>query len=115
MVMTLIVFNVLPKAQSGELSFFINTFGMIFTFADSFALQAIVKFGVDTANDLQELLTATSILFFAFLSVILSIFIIAPEFVASLVNSKELPSLIPSLILLVIVTIPRVIASKIFQ
>jgi O-antigen/teichoic acid export membrane protein len=114
-VMTLIVFNVLPKSQSGELAFFINTFGMIFTFADSFALQAIVKFGVDTANDLQELLTATSILFFAFLSVILSIFIIAPEFVASIVHSKELPSLIPSLIILVIVTIPRVIASKIFQ
>src|SRR5262249_5898050 len=114
-VMTLIVFNDLAKSQCGELALFINTFGMIFTFADSFALQAIVKFGVDKTNDLQELLTATSILFFAFLAVILSIFIIAPGFVASILNSKELPNLIPSLIILVIVTIPRVITSKIFQ
>ncbi len=114
-VMTLVVFNVIPKRQSGELSLFINIFGTIFTFADSFALQAIVKFGVDKANDLQELLTATSILFFAFLSVVLSIFIIAPGFVASLLNSTELPNLIPLLIILVIVTVPRVITSKIFQ
>jgi O-antigen/teichoic acid export membrane protein len=114
-VMTLVVFNDLPKSQCGELALFINTFGMIFTFADSFALQAIVKFGVDKTNDLQELLTATSILFFAFLAVILSFFIIAPGFVASILNSKELPNLIPSLILLIVVTIPRVITSKIFQ
>jgi len=114
-VMTILVFKVLPKNQSGELALFINIFGMIFTFADSFALQAIVKFGVDKVNDLQELLTATSILFFAFLSVVLSIFIVFPGTVSSLLNSTELPSLIPSLVILVIVTIPRVIASKIFQ
>src|SRR3569832_903834 len=75
-VMTVLVFKVLPKSQAGELSLFQLIFGNIFTFADSFALQAIVKFGVDKTNDLQELLTATSILFFAFLSVVLSIFII---------------------------------------
>ena len=113
--MTILVFKVLPKNQSGELALFINIFGMIFTFADSFALQAIVKFGVDKANDLQELLTATSILFFAFLSVVLSLLIIFPGSVSSWLNSTELPSLIPSLVVLVIVTIPRVIASKIFQ
>jgi O-antigen/teichoic acid export membrane protein len=114
-VMTVLVFKILPKNQSGELALFINIFGMIFTFADSFALQAIVKFGVDKANDLQELLTATSILFFAFLSIVLSIFIVFPGTISSLLNSTELPSLIPSLIILIIVTIPRVITSKIFQ
>jgi len=114
-VMTILVFKVLPKTESGELALFILIFGNIFTFADSFALQAIVKFGVDTTNDLQELLTATSILFFAFLSVILSIFIVIPGTLASLLQSTELPALVPSLIILVVVTIPRVIASKIFQ
>ncbi len=114
-VMTILVFKILPKNESGELALFINIFGMIFTFADSFALQAIVKFGVDKANDLQELLTATSILFFVFLSISLSLFIVFPDFISSLLKSSELPSLIPSLIILVIVTIPRVITSKIFQ
>ncbi|MEI8134323.1 MAG: oligosaccharide flippase family protein [bacterium] len=114
-VMTLLVFNDLKKSESGELALFINIFGMIFTFADSFALQAIVKFGVDKANDLQELLTATSLLFLGFLAVVLGSFIVFPGMVASLLNSKELPALIPSLVILVIVTIPRVIASKIFQ
>src|SRR5579872_6447332 len=91
-VMTVLVFKILPKNESGELALFINIFGMIFTFADSFALQAIVKFGVDKANDLQELLTATSILFFAFLSIALSIFIVFPSAVSSWLNSTELPS-----------------------
>jgi O-antigen/teichoic acid export membrane protein len=114
-VMTVLVFKILPKNQSGELALFINIFGMIFTFADSFALQAIVKFGVDKANDLQELLTATSILFFAFLSIVFSLFLVFPDQIASIEKSSELPTLIPSLFILVIVTIPRVITSKIFQ
>ena len=50
-VMTILVFKILPKSESGELALFQVIFGMIFTFADSFALQAIVKFGVDSAND----------------------------------------------------------------
>src|SRR5258708_28387007 len=108
MVMTILVFRILPKSESGELALFQVIYGMIFTFADSFALQAIVKFGVDKANDLQELLTATSILFLAFLSIALSIFIIFPTEIAVLEKSADLPSLIPSLIILVIVTIPRV-------
>jgi O-antigen/teichoic acid export membrane protein len=115
MVMTILVFKILPKSESGELALFQVIFGMIFTFADSFALQAIVKFGVDKANDLQELLTATSILFLAFLVISLSLPIVFPGTASSLLNSPELPSLIPSLILLIIVTTPRVIMSKIFQ
>ncbi len=114
-VMTILVFKILPKSESGELALFQVIFGMIFTFADSFALQAIVKFGVDTANDLQELLTATSLLFFAFLLISLSLLIVFPGTFSYLLNSPELPDLIPSLIILVIVTIPRVITSKIFQ
>lgn len=114
-VMTLLVFSILPKSESGELALFQVIFGMIFTFADSFALQAIVKFGVDTANDLQELLTATSLLFFAFLLLSLGLLIVFPGTASYLLNSAALPNLIPSLVILVIVTIPRVVTSKIFQ
>lgn len=114
-VMTVLVFKILPKSESGELALFQVIFGMIFTFADSFALQAIVKFGVDKANDLQELLTATSLLFFAFLAISLGLLIVFPGTASYLLNSAALPDLIPSLVILVIVTIPRVVTSKIFQ
>jgi O-antigen/teichoic acid export membrane protein len=114
-VMTVLVFKVLPKSESGELALFQVIFGMIFTFADSFALQAIVKFGVDAANDLQELLTATSLLFFAFLAISLGLLIVFPGTASLLLNSAALPHLIPSLVILVIVTVPRVVTSKIFQ
>ncbi|HYM20074.1 MAG TPA: oligosaccharide flippase family protein [Candidatus Kapabacteria bacterium] len=114
-VMTVLVFKVLPKEESGELALFQVIFGMIFTFADSFALQAIVKFGVDTKNDLGELLSATSLLFFGFLAVVLGAMGIFPNLLGSLMNAPLLPRLIPSLIFLTILTVPRVIASKIFQ
>jgi len=114
-VITVLVFKTLVKVESGKLALFQLIFGMIFTFADSFALQAIVKFGVDPKNDLQELLTATSSLFFAFLAVVLGAFALFPATISSLMNAEGLPLLIPSLILLTIITIPRVIASKIFQ
>ena len=114
MVMVL-VFKELPKQESGELALFQVIFGMIFTFADSFALQAIVKFGVDEKNDLRELLTATSALFFAFLVVVLGTLALFPQGFSNLMNAPNLPSLIPSLLLLTTLTVPRVIASKIFQ
>jgi O-antigen/teichoic acid export membrane protein len=114
-VMTVLVFKVLPKAESGELALFQVIFGMIFTFADSFALQAIVKFGVDPKNDLGELLSATSLLFLGFLTLVLGAFAIFPDSFGSLMNAPLLPRLIPSLIFLTILTVPRVIASKIFQ
>ncbi|MBS1903791.1 MAG: oligosaccharide flippase family protein [Bacteroidetes bacterium] len=114
-VTTVLVFKVMPKIECGELSLFQVIFGMIFTFADSFALQAVVKFGVDPANDLRELLTATSGLFFAFLAVVLGTFALFPAAFGELMKAPSLPGLIPSLVLLTIVTIPRVVASKIFQ
>jgi O-antigen/teichoic acid export membrane protein len=114
-VTTVVVFKVMPKIECGELSLFQVIFGMIFTFADSFALQAIVKFGVDPKNDLRELLTATSALFFSFLLVVLGTFSLFPSFFGDLMKAPSLPALIPSLVILTIVTIPRVTASKIFQ
>jgi len=114
-VITMLVFKTLVKVESGKLALFQLIFGMIFTFADSFALQAIVKFGVDPKNDLQELLTATSSLFFGFLAVVLGAFALFPGTISNLMNAEGLPLLIPSLILLTIITVPRVVASKIFQ
>ena len=114
-VITVQVFKTLVKVESGKLALFQMIFGMIFTFADSFALQAIVKFGVDPKNDLRELLTATSALFFTFLTIVLGAFALFPEAISTLINAEGLPLLIPSLILLTVITMPRVIASKIFQ
>lgn len=114
-VVMIVVFRVLAKEEVGALALFQNIFAMLFTFSDSFALQAIVKFGVEPDNDLQELLTASSLLFFGFLSVALGILIIFPTQISDLLKNPHLPSLVPFLLLLVVVTIPRVIASKIFQ
>src|ERR1043165_3999985 len=83
-VITVLVFKTLVKIESGKLALFQLIFGMILTFADSFALQAIVKFGVVPKNDLQELLTATSSLFFAFLAVVLGAFALFPGTISSL-------------------------------
>ncbi len=103
-VITVLVFNVLPKSESGELALFQVIFGMIFTFADSFALQAIVKFGVDPKNDLSELLTASSTLFFVFLLVVLGAMGVFPQQFGSLMNAPGLPALVPSLLLLTVLT-----------
>ncbi len=115
MVMTVLVFKVLEKKESGELALFQTIFGMIFTFADSFALQAIVKFGVDPNNDLRELLTAASTLFGIFLTIVLSVLLLFPNAISVLENAPGFASLIPAMVLLTALTVPRVIASKIFQ
>lgn len=114
-IVTVLVIKSLVKEEYGELALFQQIFTMIFTFSDNFALQAIVKFGVDSENDLHELLSASSILFFSFLFVALGILWFASEPIGRLLNSTALPSLIPYLFILVIVTIPRVLFAKIFQ
>jgi O-antigen/teichoic acid export membrane protein len=114
-VTTVLVYKILAKEESGELALFQNIFGMIFTFADSFALQAIVKFGVDPKNDLGELLSATSLLFFGFLAIVLGSFALFPNELGAVLKAPQLPVLLTSLIILTLLTVPRVIAGKIFQ
>jgi lipopolysaccharide exporter len=114
-VVTVLVIKSLVKEEYGELALFQQIFTMIFTFSDNFALQAIVKFGVDIDNDLHELLSASSILFFSFLFFSLGLLALASEPIGKLLNSTALPSLLPYLIILVVVTIPRVLFAKVFQ
>lgn len=114
-VVSVVVYRILVKEEIAALSLFQSIFAMLFTFSDNFALQAIVKFGVEPDTDLGELLTATSLLFFGFLSIALGALVLFPTAIGGLLNNNQLPSLIPYLLLLVIVTIPRVLASKIFQ
>jgi hypothetical protein len=70
-IVTFLIIKALVKSEYGELFLFQNIFGMIFTFSDNFALQAIVKFGVEPGNDLHELISAVSLLFFGFLAIVL--------------------------------------------
>jgi teichuronic acid exporter len=113
-VVTVLIIKALVKSEYGELFLFQNIFGMIFTFSDNFALQAIIKFGVEPGSDLHELISAVALLFFGFLAIVLGIIAIFPMQIGELINSPSLPIFVPSLIILVIVTIPRVIASRIF-
>jgi O-antigen/teichoic acid export membrane protein len=114
-IVTVLIIKSLVKEEYGELVLFQTLFGMIFTFSDNFALQSIVKFGVEENNDLHEVLSASSILFFGFLFFSLGAFALFPSQIGSLLNSSALPMLVPYLIILVIVTIPRVLVSKVFQ
>ncbi len=114
-IVTVLVIKSLVKEEYGELALFQQIFTMIFTFSDNFALQAIVKFGVDDENDLHELLSASSILFFSFLFFSIGLLTLASEPIGKLLNSTALPSLMPYLLMLVVVTIPRVLFAKVFQ
>ncbi len=114
-IVTVLVIKSLVKEEYGELALFQQIFTMIFTFSDNFALQAIVKFGVDVDNDLHELLSASSILFFSFLFFSIGLLTLASEPIGRLLNSTALPSLMPYLVMLVVVTIPRVLFAKVFQ
>lgn len=113
-IVTVLIIKALVKSEYGELVLFQTIFGMIFTFSDNFALQAIVKFGVEEGNDLHELISSTSLLFFGFLAIVLGMLVIFPYQIADFLNSTAFPTYITSLIILVIVTIPRVIVSRVF-
>jgi len=114
-IVTVLIIKSLVKEEYGELVLFQTIFGMIFTFSDNFALQAIVKFGVEPDNDLHELISASAFLFFGFLFFSLGLVALIPDKIGALLNSTALPSLVPYLVILVIVTIPRVLISKVFQ
>lgn len=113
-IVTVLIIKALVKSEYGELVLFQTIFGMIFTFSDNFALQAIVKFGVEEGNDLHELISSSSLLFFGFLAIVLGALAVFPYQIADLLNSTSFPTYIGSLVILVIVTIPRVIISRVF-
>jgi O-antigen/teichoic acid export membrane protein len=88
---------------------------MLFSFTDNFALQAIVKYGVEPEIDLKALITATSTLFFGFLLPILVIFNLIPNSIGSLLGNPHLGDLFPLLALYVLASAPRVVFSKVLQ
>src|ERR1017187_10091083 len=66
--------RVLGLEQYGTYVIFQVIFNMLSSFTDNFALQAIVKYGVEPEIELEALVTSTTILFFSFLVPILLIF-----------------------------------------
>lgn len=113
-IVTVLIIKALVKSEYGELVLFQTIHGMIFTFSDNFALQAIVKFGVEPGNDLHELISSSALLFFGFLAIVLGAITLFPYQIADLLNSTSFPTYVGSLVILVIVTIPRVIVSRVF-
>ncbi|MDP4199620.1 MAG: oligosaccharide flippase family protein [Bacteroidota bacterium] len=111
----IMVARAIPREEYGTLQVFQALFGMLFTFSDGFALQAIVKFGVEPNVNLEELVTTTVALFVAFLSVSLTILLIFSSFVASILNIAALTQLLPWLALFAIFTMPRVVFAKVLQ
>ncbi|MFI5201032.1 MAG: lipopolysaccharide biosynthesis protein [Candidatus Kapaibacterium sp.] len=111
----LFVARKLPLAEFGTLAVFQSLFAMLFTFSDGFALQAIVKFGVEPNINIEELVTVTVSLFIAFISLALTILLIFRSTVGVILNNPELPHLLPWLAAFAILTMPRVVFSKVLQ
>ncbi len=111
----LLVVNALPQTEFGAYNVFQNFYIILFMFTDNFALQAIVKHGVEPDIDLTALLTTTFSLYAAFLIAAVLALVAFPDFWGRLVNSPTLPSLMPWLAAFIIVTIPRTFISKILQ
>ncbi|HEY3874934.1 MAG TPA: oligosaccharide flippase family protein [Candidatus Kapabacteria bacterium] len=112
--MILVARSIAP-AEFGVLSVFQTLFTILFTFSDGFALQAIVKFGVEPGVQLEELVTVTTLLFILFLGTALTILLLFPAFFSRLLNIPELAALIPYLALFAVFTMPRVVLSKVLQ
>ncbi len=105
----------IAPAEFGILSVFQTLFTILFTFSDGFALQAIVKFGVEPEVELEELVTVTSLLFIAFLGTALAILLLFPSTFSGLLNIPQLGHLIPYLAIFAVFTMPRVVLSKVLQ
>ncbi len=105
----------IPQSEFGTLAVFQSLFSMLYTFSDGFALQAIVKFGVEPDVNIEELVTVTVLLFVSFLSLALVVLLIFRSTVAVVLNNSSLIMLLPWLALLAILTMPRVVFSKVLQ
>ena len=111
----LFVARKLPLAEFGTLTVFQSLFAMLFTFSDGFALQAIVKFGVEPDTNLEELVTVTVALFVGFLGVALTLLLVFRTIVGTILNNHEIGELLPWLAIFAFLTMPRVVFSKVLQ
>ncbi len=111
----ILVARAFTPEQFGVLSVFQTLFTVLFTFSDGFALQAIVKFGVEPDTRLEELVSVTALLFIAFLGTVLTLIGLFPDVISDVLRIPQLRMLIPYLVLLAVVTMPRVIFSKVLQ
>lgn len=109
------VARVLGLSEYGTFIIFQVIFNMLFSFSDSFALQAIVKYGVEPEIDLEALISSTTTLFLGFLLPILLIFNLFPYVIGSLLGNRHLGDLFPLLALYVLASAPRVVFSKVLQ
>ncbi len=107
--------RVLGLEEYGTYVIFQVIFNMLSSFTDNFALQAIVKFGVEPEIELEALVTTTTILFLSFLAPILLVFNLFPSTIAGMLGNERLASLFPLLALFVLASTPRVIFSKLLQ
>ncbi len=110
-----VLMTVMSKEEFGTFVLFQTINTILFTFADNFAFQAIVKFGVEPDMNLQELLSTTSALFLAFALPVLGLMFLLSGPLSQVLKNPDLPTLLPSLALLVLVTAPRVVTYKILQ
>ena len=111
----LVVGRVLTVEEFGTFVTFQVIFNMLFTFTDNFALQAIVKYGVEPEINLEALTSATLSLFLGFLLPILFLFNLLPAFTALMLGNLRLGPLFPLLALYVLVSAPRVVFAKVLQ
>jgi O-antigen/teichoic acid export membrane protein len=114
-VVTLALMKVLVKEEFGTLAFFQLLFTMLYTFSDNFALQAIVKFGLEPDADLEALLSTSATLLAGFFSAVFLVFLVFSAPLTELLKQPALPELLPYLVLLALVTIPRAIFFKVLQ
>ncbi len=111
----IVIARELSLEEYGTYVIFQVIFNMLSSFTDNFALQAIVKYGVEPGMDIEALVTTTSILFLSFLAPILLILNIFPVAISTMLGNYRLGYLFPVLALYVVVTSPRVIFSKVLQ
>jgi O-antigen/teichoic acid export membrane protein len=110
-----VLMAVMTKGEFGTFVLFQTINTILFTFADNFAFQAIVKFGVEPDMNLQELLSTTSALFLGFALPVLGLMFMLSGPLSDVLKNPDLPALLPSLALLVLVTAPRVVTYKVLQ
>lgn len=111
----ILVVNALPVTEFGTYTVFQTIYVILFTFSDNFALQAIVKHGVEPEVDLTQLLSTTFSIYVGFLVAAVLLLLVFPGFWAHLVNSDPLVDLMPLMAAFIIATIPRTFISKILQ
>lgn len=109
------VAKVMSLEELGTYVIFQVIFNMLFAFTDNFALQAIVKYGVEPEINVEALISATTTLFLGFLIPILLIFNVLPGPIGHLLGNPHLGQLFPMLALYVLVSAPRVVFAKVLQ